>query len=272
MKTGFSLGHWYRIRPMNLPLPDLEYIDRRVGELGATLLEAYKERMTPEEVARDPWNPAPRLAAWPELSRLLRFLADPTLQEALPEAGDATPGETPDLTTAGEIGLRFFNEMAGCARRIDLTGAALEFSQLILPFSCWLVHNGAEILNLEPAVDALAAFANRLHDPQDLARLFEFANDLVEGTNPRLPEDPRQALPGQPWRTLLTNRAIVATRTHRPELMRLAFDDLLEWLPEAAPEFFAEGMEQMEALNYPAAVRELMFAYYRRAHESHRLH
>ena len=68
--------------------------------------------------------------------------------------------------------------------------------------------------------------------------------------------------PSRPWRILLLNRAIVATRSHQPALMEEAFESVVEYLPEEAPTFFREGMEQMDALNYPPQVRNLMQGFY----------
>jgi hypothetical protein len=59
------------------------------------------------------------------------------------------------------------------------------------------------------------------------------------------------------------NYSIVATRTLTPELMEAAFRVLTEKLPEDAPRFFDEGMQQMDAQNYPPAVREVMEKYHR---------
>jgi hypothetical protein len=43
-------------------------------------------------------------------------------------------------------------------------------------------------------------------------------------------------------------------------------------LPEDAPRFFTEGMQQMEALNYPEPVREVMEKYHRQWTVNRALH
>ena len=78
--------------------------------------------------------------------------------------------------------------------------------------------------------------------------------------------------PGRPWRILHLNRAIVATRTHQPDVMDEAFTLLTECLPEDAPGFFSQGMEQMDLLNYPPHVREVMNRYYRKWSVNRSLH
>ena len=46
--------------------------------------------------------------------------------------------------------------------------------------------------------------------------------------------------------------------------MKSAFDELLIYLPNEAKGFFAEGMKEMAALDYPPHVREVMELYYQR--------
>ncbi len=81
---------------------------------------------------------------------------------------------------------------------------------------------------------------------------------------PVIQQDLEKTNPGRPWRVLHLNRAIVATRTHQPDVMDEAFALLTQHLPEDAADFFTQGMEQMELLNYPPHVREVMDRYYRK--------
>jgi len=71
---------------------------------------------------------------------------------------------------------------------------------------------------------------------------------------------------------LLLNHCIVATRSHNPELMEAAFAVLTDKLPADAPRFFSEGMQQMEALDYPGHVREVMEKYHRKWNVDRSLH
>ena len=66
----------------------------------------------------------------------------------------------------------------------------------------------------------------------------------------------------RPWRLLHINRGIVATRSHDLEVMKQAFDEFLIYLPQEATGFFAEGMKEMDALDYPSHVRKVMEFYY----------
>jgi hypothetical protein len=71
---------------------------------------------------------------------------------------------------------------------------------------------------------------------------------------------------------LLLNHGIVATRSHNTALMEQAFAQLTRHLPEDAARFFTEGMQQMDALDYPDHVREVMAKYHRRWAPDRSLH
>jgi hypothetical protein len=58
------------------------------------------------------------------------------------------------------------------------------------------------------------------------------------------------------------NQAIIATRSYRPELIEEAYQTLCRLLPNQAPDFFREGMEQMDALDYPQQIKEVVEKYY----------
>ncbi len=85
---------------------------------------------------------------------------------------------------------------------------------------------------------------------------------MINAVKPRISQDTASTDPTRPWRVLLLNRAIVATRSNEPALMEEAFDALVEHLPDETSGFFREGMEQMDALNYPPRVRAVMQRYY----------
>ena len=94
----------------------------------------------------------------------------------------------------------------------------------------------------------------------------------IKWVDDRVRMDPEKGNPGRPWRLLTMNQAIIATRSHRPALIDEAYRLLIEALPEEAPRFFEEGMQQMEALNYPQAVRRVVARYYELLHTPRTLH
>jgi hypothetical protein len=132
-------------------------------------------------------------------------------------------------------------------------------------------HEG-RIDTLEPVVDALALLANNTREPSRLEALSHVISRIVAAVSPLISQDLEKLNPGRPWRVLLLNQSIIATRSHNPELMEQAFAVLTGKLPEDAARFFSEGMQQMDALNYPAPVRKVMEKYHRQWTVNRALH
>jgi hypothetical protein len=103
-----------------------------------------------------------------------------------------------------------------------------------------------------------------MHETSLLEPLTLFMGRVAQASSSAIKQDLEKNNPIRPWRILHLNRGIMATRTHNPALMERVFDDLVRYLPEDAPTFFAEGMQQMEALNYPQPVRQIMGRYFDR--------
>jgi hypothetical protein len=135
-----------------------------------------------------------------------------------------------------------------------------------------MLRRGGELHHPEDVVNALATLANRLSRPEELAELYGLMGEIAEGIGADRIQGMDPTDPTDPWLMLLINRGIVATRSHQPALMEEAFDAIGEQLPDHAPYFFREGMGQMEALNYPAQVREVMQRYFDKWCSGQRLH
>jgi hypothetical protein len=180
---------------------------------------------------------------------------------------DRLEGETStlvkeDVTQLGDHGLNLLMELIAWTRKLDLDDARRDLESVTLSATEWILRHQGEIRTLEPIVDALAATANRLKEPRTLEALAQFMGRIAGAVASYLRQDLELTNPGRPWRMLLLNRGIVATRSHNTRLMEQAFEDLTRELPMEAPRFFAEGMEQMQALDYPRPVREIMARYF----------
>jgi hypothetical protein len=247
---------------MRIPPVDLGYLLDRTRELSGRVAEAW------EDQGRDPSGPSGPEAIAAGMAHLFAAV------EGL--ASPAHPRPHPDRVERRDLaayGVGLLTELAGCARRADLDDEAAAAESLMVPFSVLMARQGAELTVLEPVVDALAALANHLSDPAELAQLFGLMSEIVAAVSPAAAQDPGRAEPQRPWRVLLLNRAIVATRSHRPALMGVAFDAVVEHLPHDAARFFEEGMAQMDALDYPPQVRAVMERYYlREGPAPHTLH
>lgn len=192
--------------------------------------------------------------------------------EQADDPATAQDQEHRDIHTLCEYGLQLLTSLSGTAAALGLEDHAQGLENLCLPTAVWGARHGGEIRALRPVVNAIAFFANNSDDPEFMAQLLGLSNEVFEAVTPRIAEDPDHEDPSRPWRLLLLNRAIIATRSRQPTLMEPVFDSLVELLPEDAQEFFSEGMEQMDIIDYPQAVRDIMSRYYLLYRTPHTLH
>ena len=251
-----------------LPPIDIHYVAQELARLG-------------EEIQRLAEESTESLEPHPEvLTDGLADLLDTLAAAESPGIADSDstlqgrPGGEPDGLLSH--GLDLLSQLANLAGRLHQPQTARAIEGLALPLACWLMRRGAELIHPESVVNAAAALANSLQEPDDLAALYALMSEVVDGMSPlrtqEIEGDRPGPVPNRPWRVLLLNRAIVATRSHHPTLMVEAFQAVCEHLPEDAPSFFREGMGQMEALNYPQPVRDVMDRYYNLWCAGQRLH
>lgn len=172
-------------------------------------------------------------------------------------------GARETVTRAGEYGISLLMDMAAWAERLGLHELEAEFDVITLAVADWIVRHGGEIHTIEPVVDALANQANQERSPASLERLTHLATRIIRSTAP-LARRASERAPNAPWRLLNLNYGIIATRTHNPALMEYVFDELVRNVPDEAPRFFAEGMQQMEKFDFPLPVRAVMARYFDR--------
>lgn len=232
-----------------IPVADIAHIGADLRRQVEEILAAFDDRGRPEDA-----DPRAYVASFQDLLDRLHQI-DGTSDRGL-GAGD------PGIGALGDHGIDLLARLAAVAQRLGRPEEAGAVEILTLPLACWVARHGGEVENLGPVVNALAGLANRLRRPAELERLYALASEVTAAVSPRLSQDPGTHDPARPWRVLILNRAIVATRSLQPALMDEAFEHLAEHLPHDAPGFFREGMEQMEALNYPEQVRTVMTRWY----------
>jgi hypothetical protein len=244
---------------MQLDSTPLPHITADFEALAAHLLDAEAHHPT----AIQDTNLSPRLLidAMRKVLQLLDLLQTQGPSDTQGEAAVAAETEQ-DIHRLGEYGLNLLADLAVAAGRLGQEELSHELEALCLPFALWIARQGGELSTLEPVVNAIAFQANILREPSALEKLYAVTGEIQLAVTPLLQKDLEKSNPGRPWRFLLLNRAIIATRTHRPELIELAYENLVRQLPEEAPEFFRQGMEQMVALDYPQPVRRVVEKYY----------
>lgn len=235
-------------RPMNAFPADIASLRDRAAELTDGLIEALELGTVDSATSESART----------LGDALRQLLDmlDLSQDSSPDAHAAK-----DLNTLGEYGLHLLDDLTQLCLRAALPKFAREFEQLCLPLALWLARNGGEIQHLTPISNAVTACTDSLHEPETMIHLFGACTELIEAVSPAL-EDSASDDPQHPWRRLILSRAIVATRSHNPDLIRHAFDTVIESLPNEAQRFLSEAMEQVAATDYPERVREMVRQYF----------
>jgi hypothetical protein len=187
---------------------------------------------------------------------------------------DATGGQadSADVTEIGEYALRLADNLGARLEALQPKRQHSDTSALVVNLALWIAGHAGQLDSLEPVVDALARHANAIREPRQLEALCAVFQRIIAAVAPLVREDLEKFNPGRPWRVLLLNQGIVATRSHNTALMERAFSLLTRHLPDDAPRFFSEGMQQMDALDYPEHVRKVMQKYHRQWNANRSLH
>jgi hypothetical protein len=234
-----------------LPPVDITYVAQEARRLCAELAQCWTD-MGDEAAKAESLGPD-------ELCDALR-LTLAALDQTDPAVVVGVIG-APDPSALGDRCIDLLARLAALAGRLRLPQHARQVEALSLPLACWIARRGGELGHLAPVADAAGALANSIKAPGELATLYGLMTEVADALSPRITQETDAADAARPWRVLLLNRAIVATRSHRPDLMERAFQAIVEVLPGDAPDFFREAMGQMEALNYPPQVRALVQRY-----------
>jgi hypothetical protein len=126
----------------------------------------------------------------------------------------------------------------------------------------WVARHGGKLVSLESVVNTLAEISNSTVEQEELAELSYLMGEIVEAVSPETKFDFDNINRQQPWRILNLNRGIIATRSHDIEIMEHAFEELIRNIPEDAENFFSQGVKQMDELDYPDHVRNVVVRYY----------
>jgi hypothetical protein len=254
----------FQDEPIMLPKVDLSDIADELTRLGEEIQRVF------DDSDRD-IEPAPQvlLLGLEQLLDTLRASDADTPSEAA-QALRAATGSEPDALL--DHGLDLLRQLAAVTAELGQKELARAIEVLAVPFACWMLRRDGELSQPDSVVNALATLANRLDDPDELAELYGMMAEIADGISPDLILGMDPTNPTDPWLLLTVNRGIVATRSHQPALMTEAFDAIVEQLPDHAPHFFREGMGQMEAMDYPPQVREVMQQYYEHWCSGQRLH
>lgn len=167
-----------------------------------------------------------------------------------------------EATEIGDHGFVLLLKLIDLMEKLDLPHKRQEIEQISLIFARWIIQHKGQLKHIEPVVNAFAHSANSMQEKQSLLALVELMSLVVDASADDIKHDLDSNNLYRPWRLLHINRGIVATRTHDEVIMRKVFDEMMFYLPQDASSFFSEGMQEMDALDYPPNVRKIIEEYY----------
>jgi len=168
--------------------------------------------------------------------------------------------EEKDISQIGQYTLDILEAMVAYVQ--DKSGEQnRELISLSIPASLWVARHGGKLSQIDMLVNSLAGYANELSEPHTLGDLASVIKEIIDACDDDIHRDVEQTNLMRPWRILNLNYAIVATRSHQPEIIETAYDALVKNLPQDARQFFKEGLQQMDIVGYPDEVREVVERY-----------
>lgn len=170
-----------------------------------------------------------------------------------------------EISEVGNHGLQLLDTLGEWADALDLPYQRHQIKAIMVMVALWIARHGGELNSIESVVNTLAEIANSTAEQDALAELSYMMGELIGAVSEQTKFDFDSTDHRHPWRVLNLNRGIIATRSHDTNLMELAFDELIRNFPEDAEMFFKQGMRQMEELDYPPHVREVMSRYFQQS-------
>jgi hypothetical protein len=167
-----------------------------------------------------------------------------------------------EATDIGEHGFTLLLKLIDLMEKLDLPHRRKEIEQISLIFARWIIRYQGRLNHIEPIVNAFAHSANNMKEKSSLRSLVDLMNMVVDASSDEIKHDLDNTNLYRPWRLLHINRGIVATRTHDTSIMKKVFDEMILYLPQDASTFFNEGMQEMDTLDYPANVRQVIEHYH----------
>ncbi|MET0088331.1 MAG: hypothetical protein ABW082_17635 [Sedimenticola sp.] len=254
---------------MQIPPADIDWFAETFGQASGRILEAWDDNGL-EQSSNEP-DPEMLCGAIRQLTDLLKsrfnggvMATAETHQPAVMEA---------DISELGDYGLNILSDLSLISADLGIVDENNTWELLAVSLARWLGANGAELHSLDLVVNGFSFLANRSTDIKALESLFMAMGEITEAMvpvgDPVLEGDVKYPEAGA---MLLLNRGIVATRIHSPHLMESAFTDIAELIPEMAPRFFQEGLEQIDLINYPPQVRVVIQRFARDWPEERVLH
>lgn len=237
---------------MTALIPNLNEARVLVQRATRAINEAYEANLS---------TPAPTIAPDQLSEAIEQFMR--LLVQLDREAVESRP-VTEDINRLGDYGMNLFNDLLDWTKQLALERPRRDLEAATLVVAEWIIRHRGELRTLTPLI---GAFAHAIHNTRQPAVLEQFAllmSRVAEASAHLIKQDLDKTDPNRPWRLLLLYRATAAMRSQNPRLMEETFDELVRRLPEDAPSFFADSMQQVATQSFPESVCAVVSRYFER--------
>lgn len=257
---------------LHLATTDVQEISEMIYQASSNVTCAYAESPSihTDLESMSPDNIATALSQFMDIMHMIESSEQDDyiysdMDEQVPEYwndDDYTILDSGDITEIGDYVLDLIQTLNDWAISLKLPKDQYQLEAAMVVIALWIARHGGALTSLETVVDTLAGMANTTSEPHALAELSQVMGELIGAVSHEVRHNINHGDPNKIWKMLNINRGIVATRTNDPQIMEPVFDQLVNNIPDAAALFFEEGMQQINALDYPQHVREVMNRYY----------
>ncbi len=216
----------------------------------------YQVWLDSKEPADSDFNPKILQQAWQELCNVIERI-DKTNHQLTQQ----------ELNEIANHGIELHLKAISWIERLHAQQLVRPILISLLDFAAWSGRLNCKLDEIEFIINALSEVSNRESEQNTLQELAQISNDIIHAVPENLQNQSGNSNQGNPWRVLLLNNAIIATRSNQDKLIEQAYQLIGEHLPQDAPGFFSEAMRQMEKINYPDNVKILARRYYELWHE-----
>ena len=170
------------------------------------------------------------------------------------------PLDQEEISEIGNYGLELIQNLGDWAEQLELSEEKLHLHTIMVVVALWIARRGGYLTTLDTVVETLSSMASACYEPQVLTELSDVMGELINAVAHEI-RNGDDSLQGT-WRVLNINRGVIAARTHDPDVMEPVFTQLVNNIPEDAPTFFEQSMQQMDELEYSIQAKTLMCRFF----------
>jgi hypothetical protein len=258
--------------PLTINSTDINAISEVIDEVSMSVVSAYNEAaavnchfhtLSPEQIAES-------LDHFIEILLLVEVdKVNATVLRDVPREYDNTllmndirRLDTGEISEIGNHGLNLLQTLSDWACALHLPEVQHRIQFVMVAVALWLARQGGQIQQLDAVVTTLTSLGNTASEPEFFIELSNVMGELMNAVSEDIRFNSLDRPETKYWRALNISRGIIATRSLNVDVMEKVFGQLVNNLPDDAAAFFEEGLSQLDRLDYPAHIKDVMVKYF----------